>query len=77
MLAFAAPVLDQATRARGRVSVRLKEATFPISTDPERLKSTTVTGAVLFQDTEFVAGPIADQLFDLIGLVERIGRASS
>ena len=71
VLAFAAPVLDQATRARGRVSVRLKEATFPISTDPERLKSTTVTGAILFQDTEFVAGPIANQLFDLIGLADR------
>jgi translocation and assembly module TamB len=68
VLAFAAPVLDQATRAHGRVSVRLKEATFPISTNPERLKSATVTGAVLFQDTEFVAGPIADQLFDVIGL---------
>ncbi len=71
VLAYAAPVLDQATRARGRVSVRLKEATFPISTDPERLKSATVTGAVLFQDTEFVAGPIANQLFDLIGLEDR------
>ena len=56
---------------RGRVSVRLKEASFPLSTDPERLKSTTVTGAVLFQDTEFVAGPIADQLFDLIGMADR------
>jgi translocation and assembly module TamB len=71
VLAFAAPVLDQATRARGRVSVRLKEANFPVSTNPERLKSTTVTGAVLFQDTEFVAGPIANQLFDLIGLEDR------
>ena len=71
VLAYAAPVLDQATRARGWVSVRLKEATFPISMNPERLKSATVTGSVLFQDTEFVAGPIANQLFDLIGLEDR------
>jgi translocation and assembly module TamB len=71
VLAFAAPVLDQATRARGRVSVRLKEATFPISEDPARLKAANVTGAVLFQDAEFVAGPIADQLFDLIGMADR------
>jgi translocation and assembly module TamB len=73
VLAFAAPVLDRATRARGRVSVRLTEATFPISEDPARLKTATVTGSVLFQDAEFVAGPIADQLFDLLGMVERPG----
>jgi translocation and assembly module TamB len=71
VLAFAAPVLDQATRARGRVSVRINEATFPISDDPARLKAATVTGSVVFQDAEFVAGSITDQLFDLIGVVDR------
>ncbi len=71
MLAFVAPVLDNATRARGQVSGPAQKATFPISTNTRRLKSTTVTGAVLFQDTEFVAGPIANQLFDLIGLTDR------
>jgi translocation and assembly module TamB len=69
VLAFAAPVLDNATRAHGRVSARLKEATIPIGGDSP--KNLTVTGSVLFQDAEFVPGPMADQLFDLIGLVDR------
>jgi translocation and assembly module TamB len=67
VLAFAAPVLDNATRARGRVSVRLKEALFPLGGGPEQSRRLTVTGSVLFQDAEFVAGPIADRLFELIG----------
>jgi translocation and assembly module TamB len=71
VLAFVAPVLDQAARARGRVSVRLQEAVFPLSDDPARRKSATVTGSVLFQDAEFAPGAIADQLFDLIGLADR------
>jgi translocation and assembly module TamB len=69
VLAFAAPVLDQTTRARGRVSLRLKEAILPLTGGPERSKRLAVTGAVEFQDAEFAPGPIADQLFDLIGLV--------
>jgi translocation and assembly module TamB len=69
VLAFAAPVLDRATRARGRVSLRLQEASLPIG-GPDPLKRTRVTGAVVFQDAEFTPGAIANQLYDLIGVAE-------
>jgi len=69
VLAFAAPVLDNATRAHGRISVHLKEARFPIGEDTKQ--GTTVTGTVLFQDAEFVPGPMVDRLLDLIGMVDR------
>ncbi len=70
-LSFVAPVIDNATRATGRVSVDLKEAVFPLSSDSDLVKTAKVEGAVLFRDAEFSPGPLADQLFDLIGLRDR------
>jgi translocation and assembly module TamB len=68
VLAFAAPVLDQATRARGRVSVRLKDAVVPLTGGPDKSKRLAVTGSVVFQDAEFVPSPLVDSLIDLTGL---------
>ena len=64
-----APVLDRATRAHGRVSVELDSAAIPLGGDPGR--STTVDGDVVFQDVEFLASPLADQLLGLIGRDDR------
>ncbi len=69
VLSFVAPVLDRATRAHGRVSVDLDAAVIPLGRDPGR--STTVNGDVVFQDVEFIPGPLADQLFALIGREDR------
>ena len=69
VLSYVAPVLDRATRAHGRVSVELDAAAIPLGGDPGR--STTVDGDVVFQDVEFLAGPLADQLLRLIGRDDR------
>lgn len=65
VLAFVAPVLDQATRASGLVSVDLDHAEFPIG--PGRGRQTKVEGAVVFQDVEFAPGPLAAELLGAIG----------
>jgi len=69
VLSFVAPVLDNATRVRGRVSARLDEATFPIGAD--RGRGPTVTGSVEFQDVEFAPGPLADLFYGLVGRDDR------
>jgi translocation and assembly module TamB len=60
VLMFAAPVLDQATRVRGRVSLALSDAYFPVSAGPD--VEPKVEGDVLFDAVEFMPGPLADQL---------------
>src|SRR5512135_183705 len=69
VLSFVAPVLDDATRVRGRVSVALREAVFPLGGHSKR--GTTVEGSVIFNDVEFVPGPLSDQLLALIGRDDR------
>jgi translocation and assembly module TamB len=64
-LSYVAPVLDRATRAHGRVSVDLNEAVFPLSNRAK--KGTSVVGSVVFDDVEFAPGPLANELYDLIG----------
>ncbi|WP_435005698.1 hypothetical protein P12x_003505 [Tundrisphaera lichenicola] len=65
VLAFVAPILDQATRARGLVSVDLDHAEFPIG--PGRGQEVKVEGAVVFEDVEFAPGPLANDLLSAIG----------
>lgn len=72
-LSYVAPVLDQATRAHGRVSVDLEEAVFPLGGTAQSRRSATVNGRVVFQEVEFVPGPFANELFDLIGVTDRPG----
>ncbi len=64
VLAFVAPILDQSTRASGRVSVTVDRAEFPIGSDVGRKAN--VTGSVVFQDVEFSPGPLARQVFSLV-----------
>lgn len=65
VLSFVAPVLESATRVRGRVSVALEEAAFPLGGGDERHAE--VDGTVTFQDVEFIAGPLVDDLMGVIG----------
>ena len=65
VLAFVAPVLDQATRASGLVSVDLDHAEFPLG--PGRGRQAKVEGAVVFQDVEFAPGPLAGEILGAIG----------
>jgi translocation and assembly module TamB len=65
VLAYVAPILDQATRASGLVSVDLDHAEFPIG--PGRGRQAKVEGAVVFQDVEFAPGPLASEILGAIG----------
>ena len=65
VLAFVAPVLDAATRARGKVSVDVERAEFPIGGDGAR--RAVVEGHVVFRDAEFAPGPLAEDLLHLVG----------
>ena len=60
VLSFVAPVLDQATRVRGRVSLALNEAFLPISAGPDAQAE--IDGDVLFDSVEFMPGPLAEQI---------------
>jgi translocation and assembly module TamB len=71
VLAFVAPVLESATRVRGRVSVALEDAEFPIGGGKDRHAE--VDGTVTFQDVEFVAGALVDDLMAMIGREPRMG----
>ncbi|WP_422927098.1 hypothetical protein [Singulisphaera sp. PoT] len=68
-LSYVAPILDRATRAKGSVSVDVKDAYLPL--DPRAKRATSVDGAVVFQDVEFTPGPFVDTLFDIVGREER------
>jgi translocation and assembly module TamB len=64
VLSFVAPVLERATRARGRVSVDVRSAEFPLVRDVGR--KAVVEGDVVFRDVEFAPGPLAKDLLDLV-----------
>jgi translocation and assembly module TamB len=63
VLAYAAPVLDQATRVRGRVSLALADAIVPLDAGPDA--QARINGDVLFDAVEFMPGPLADQLIGI------------
>ncbi len=65
VLAYVAPVLDQATRASGLVSVDLDHAEFPLG--PGRGRQVKVEGAVVFEDVEFAPGPLANEILGVVG----------
>ncbi len=65
VLAFAAPILDRAAIASGRINVDLDHAEIPLGAG--RRKQLRVEGAVVFEDVEFAPGPLADQLLGVIG----------
>ena len=60
VLMFVAPVLDQATRVRGRVSLSMNEAFFPINAGADAQAK--IDGDVLFDSVEFMPGPLAEQI---------------
>ena len=65
VLSYVAPVLEQATRARGKVSLALDRAEFPLSKGIER--ETVVEGRVVFRDLEFAAGPMVSEIYEALG----------
>ena len=67
VLSFVAPVLNEATRVHGKVTVTLEDAVFPIGGNVE--SGAVVDGKITFQGVEFVPGPLADELFGLIGAI--------
>ncbi len=71
VLSYVAPVLDQATRASGRVSVELEEATIPFGGDPARHAD--VKGKVTFQDVEFAPGPLTREMVALVAPAKQPG----
>lgn len=69
VLAFVAPVLDNATRVNGSISVEIDEAVFPIGAD--RAKGPTVEGDVMFQNVQFLPGPLFNDLLAIAGRSDR------
>lgn len=63
VLSFAAPVLDQATRVEGRISLALNEAYFPLAAGPD--VQARIDGDVLFDSVQFMPGPLADQIISI------------
>ena len=66
VLAFVAPVLDRATRVNGAVSARLDRVDIPLT--PTFANDTVVEGNVLFHDVRFEPGPMAMQLYGVLGM---------
>ncbi len=71
VLSYVAPVLDQATRASGRVSVEIEQATIPIGGDDSRHAD--VKGKVVFQDVEFAPGPLTREMVSLVAPAKEPG----
>ena len=65
VLAFVAPVLEGATRARGRISVDLDRARIPLTVGGS--KAAEVDGLVVFDDVVFAPGELANGLLTAVG----------
>lgn len=65
VLAFAAPVLRDATKVRGLISGKIDHAVIPLGADHGR--STVVEGNMVFQNVAFAPGPLSRDLLSLIG----------
>jgi translocation and assembly module TamB len=64
VLAFVAPVLQDATQVRGAFDVAIREARIPLTAAAGK---PSLEGSVLFEDVEFGPGPLAEQLLGLVG----------
>jgi len=69
VLTFVAPVLQEATRVSGFVSMAVDRAEFPIGSNARA--GAIVEGQVVFRDVEFLPGPLADELLDLVGRTDK------
>jgi translocation and assembly module TamB len=69
VLSFAAPVLDGATRVRGRVSLALADALFPVIAPAG--EEARAEGEILFDDFRFMPGPLANELLTVFQLERR------
>lgn len=65
VLAYVAPVLEDATTVTGRVSVDLDHAEIPLTAG--RSRATRLEGAVVFSEVEFAPGALADQMLQAAG----------
>ncbi len=65
VLSYAAPILDGATRVRGRISAKLREAVFPIMA-PGAAEAR-ILGEVAFDDVRFMPGRLAERLLVVFG----------
>lgn len=63
LLSYAAPILNEATEVRGKVSAVLDRAEFPIGGEASR--QVTLAGEVQFEDVRFGPGPAAREILDL------------
>ncbi|MDR3621055.1 MAG: hypothetical protein P4L85_17015 [Paludisphaera borealis] len=70
VLTYAAPVLDQATRVQGRISLDLVFANVPLGGEREGAQ-TRVEGDVQFDNVEFMPGPLVDELIGVFRLERR------
>ena len=68
VLAFVAPILDGATKARGKVSAQIDLAEFPLG--PGARNEFVVEGNVVFDDVEFTPQLVAKEL---LGMLNRPG----
>jgi translocation and assembly module TamB len=69
VLAFVAPVLDSATRVNGKVSAEIDEGVFPLGT--EGTKGLKLEGDLIFQDVQFLPGPLFNELLAVTGRSDR------
>ena len=65
LLAYIAPVLNDATDVHGTVTVEVQQGDFPLVSNGRG--HTTLTGKILFNNVEFLAGPFTSQLLGLVG----------
>ncbi len=68
VLAFAAPLLNGATRVNGSISATIDQAVIPLGGD---FKEAKVTGEVLFQDVRFLPGGVFRDLLARVGREEQ------
>lgn len=64
VLSYAAPVLDQATRVQGMISVDVDSAAIALGDSSK----TRIEGDIHFDHVEFMPGPLADQLISFFNL---------
>jgi translocation and assembly module TamB len=71
LLCYVAPVLDDATHVRGKISLAIENGDFPLVGPPERRVN--MTGRLTFQDVVFAPGKFATEVLTLTGKPDRPG----